>query len=207
MRQHTPESIAQAIVGREGGFVNDPDDPGGATKHGVTIYTMRALGIDLDKDGDVDINDVKLLTVNHAVDIFLRHYFRKPKIDMLPDCLQATVFDMQVNAGSNAIKILQRMCNKIKGSGNPIKADGQIGPRTLKKVRLCHNIIGNRIRDAYGAERRNYYFDLAERRPKSRKYVKRIDGGKAGWIKRAEEFMAPRYHLTDDQFKARVVHW
>ena len=34
------ESIADAIVAREGGFVNDPDDPGGATKHGVTIGTL-----------------------------------------------------------------------------------------------------------------------------------------------------------------------
>ena len=36
--------IAKEIVAREGGFVNDPDDPGGATKYGVTIHTMRRLG-------------------------------------------------------------------------------------------------------------------------------------------------------------------
>ena len=35
--------IAQDIVAREGGFVNDPDDPGGATKYGVTLGTMRTL--------------------------------------------------------------------------------------------------------------------------------------------------------------------
>jgi lysozyme family protein len=46
--------IAGDIVAREGGFVDDPDDPGGATKHGVTIHTMRRLGLDLDGDGDVD---------------------------------------------------------------------------------------------------------------------------------------------------------
>ena len=44
----TVRQIAHAIVAREGGFVNDPDDPGGATNHGVTIHTMRRLGIDLD---------------------------------------------------------------------------------------------------------------------------------------------------------------
>ena len=43
--------MACAIVAREGGYVNDPDDPGGATKHGVTIHTLRRLGIDLDGDG------------------------------------------------------------------------------------------------------------------------------------------------------------
>ena len=49
----TVEEIAKEIVGREGGFVNDLDDPGGATKHGVTIHTMRRLGLDLTGDGAV----------------------------------------------------------------------------------------------------------------------------------------------------------
>jgi lysozyme family protein len=44
---HSVESIAAEIVRREGGFVNDPADPGGATNHGVTIHTMRRLGLDL----------------------------------------------------------------------------------------------------------------------------------------------------------------
>ena len=37
--------IANEIVAREGGFVNDPADPGGATNHGVTLATLRRLGI------------------------------------------------------------------------------------------------------------------------------------------------------------------
>ena len=40
---HSVESIAAEIVRREGGYVNDPDDPGGATNHGVTLGTMRQL--------------------------------------------------------------------------------------------------------------------------------------------------------------------
>ena len=40
------KSIAAEIVRREGGYVNDPDDPGGATKHGVTLGTLRGLGLD-----------------------------------------------------------------------------------------------------------------------------------------------------------------
>ncbi len=92
--------IAQAIVGREGGYVNDPDDPGGgATNFGVTIHTMRGLGLDLDRDGDIDVRDVRLLRRDQAVDIFVQHYFHKPKLQQLPDALHATVFDMYVNAG------------------------------------------------------------------------------------------------------------
>ena len=40
---HSVESIAAEIVRREGGYVNDPDDPGGATKHGVTLNTLQGL--------------------------------------------------------------------------------------------------------------------------------------------------------------------
>ena len=59
---HSVESIAAEIVRREGGFVNDPDDPGGATNHGVTLATLRGLKADLTGDGRVDVADVKALT-------------------------------------------------------------------------------------------------------------------------------------------------
>ena len=58
----TVDQIAAEIVAREGGFVNDPDDPGGATKYGVTIGTLRRLGIDLNGDGRTGTDDLKLLT-------------------------------------------------------------------------------------------------------------------------------------------------
>ena len=51
--------IAENIVSREGGYVNDPDDPGGATNFGVTIGTMQRLGLDLTGDGKVTVADVR----------------------------------------------------------------------------------------------------------------------------------------------------
>jgi cyclohexanone monooxygenase len=99
----TVRDIAIEIVAREGGYVNDPDDPGGATKFGVTIHTMQRLGLDLDDDGDVDAVDVRQLTQAQAVDIFVRHYYERPLIADLPTGLQASVFDMYVNAGANAV--------------------------------------------------------------------------------------------------------
>ena len=70
--------IAEEIVAREGGFVNDPDDPGGATNHGVTIHTLRRLGIDVNRDTRIDEADVRALTRAQAVEIYVEHYFTRP---------------------------------------------------------------------------------------------------------------------------------
>jgi lysozyme family protein len=197
-------SIAKGIVAREGGYVNDPDDPGGATKYGVTIHTMRRLGLDLDRDGDVDARDVKLLTYDQAVEIFIEHYFERPRIAELPKVLHATVFDMYVNAGGNAVKILQRLLNEFQEN---VTVDGALGPKTIAAAQRAYQRAGHYLFNAYGIARRNYYFRLADRRAKSRKYARTRAGGKGGWIKRAEEFMDPRYHLSDAQFRERVSGW
>ncbi len=198
------EAIADEIILREGGYVNDPDDPGGATKYGVTIGTMRRLGMDLDRDGDIDAEDVKRLTRAQARQIFVDHYFHRPRIGELPEPLQASVFDMYVNAGSNAVKILQRLLNDM---GQRIAVDGGIGPQTLEAAQIAFAAAPGHLADAYGIARRNYYYALADRRPASRKYARTRAGGKGGWIKRAEEFISPRYHLSEAEHRARVSQW
>ncbi|MFW8593201.1 holin-associated N-acetylmuramidase [Cribrihabitans neustonicus] len=200
----TVREIADTIVVREGGFVNDPDDPGGATKHGVTLTTLRRLGLDLDGDGGVGIADLHRLSRAEAAEIFVRHYFEQPQINRLPECLQAPVFDMYVNAGSNAVRILQRLLIEM---GFKLAADGVIGPETAEAAARAAAVSEAVLRDAYGVARRNYYFRLADRRPASRKYARSRAGGKGGWIKRAEEFISPRYHLSSEQFAERTRAW
>jgi lysozyme family protein len=201
---HSVESIAAEIVRREGGYVDDPDDPGGATKHGVTIHTMRRLGLDLTGDGRVDAADVRALGSGQAAEIYLRHYFKEPHLDLLPAPLQASVFDMQVNAGANAVRILQRLCCAF---GFALKDDGVVGPVTSKAVAEAMAAAPEHLVDAYGIARRNYYYRLGDLRPASRKYARRRDGGKGGWIVRAEEFINPRFHLSEAEHAARVAAW
>ncbi|KUF12835.1 peptidoglycan-binding protein [Pseudoponticoccus marisrubri] len=196
--------MAEEIVAREGGYVNDPDDPGGATKHGVTIHTMRRLGLDLTGDGRVDAADVRRLSRAQAVEIFLQHYFMSPRIAELPEALHATVFDMYVNAGGNAVKILQRLLGEM---GEVVAVDGKIGPQTIGAAARAFAQAPDHMVDAYGIARRNYYFRLADRRPASRKYARTRAGGKGGWIRRAEEFISPRYHLSAAEFAERVAAW
>lgn len=198
------EDIAREIVRREGGFVNDPDDPGGATNFGVTIGTMRSLGMDLNKDGRIDVQDVRALTHAQAEQIFVEHYFRRPRLAELPVALQPSLFDMYVNAGTNAVKILQRLITRM---GFAATDDGIVGPRTIAAARAASEAAPNHLTDAYGIARRNYYYALADQRPASRKFARTKAGGKGGWITRAEEFIAPRYHLTEAQHRARVAAW
>ena len=197
-------AIADAIIAREGGYVNDPDDPGGATNFGVTVHTMRRLGLDLTGDGRVDAADVRRLSRDQARSIFIDGYFNAPRISELPSILHATVFDMQVNAGTWGVRLLQRLVTEM---GFPTADDGRIGPLTLAAVRAAARAAPEHIVDAYGIERRNYYYRLADRRPASRKYARRRDGGKGGWITRAEEFIAPRFHLSDDEHRRRTATW
>ena len=200
----TVTQIAAEIVAREGGYVNDPDDPGGATNFGVTLATLQRLGIDKTGDGRVDGADVRRRTEAQAVEIYLDHYFQRPGIGALPEAVQASVFDMYVNAGANAIKILQRLVTRM---GFPATDDGMIGPATIRAATQADLAAPGYFADAYGIARRNYYYALGDARPASRKFARSKAGGKGGWITRAEEFISAKYHLTAAEHRARVAKW
>ncbi len=196
----TVRHLAKEIVAREGGFVNDPDDPGGATNFGVTIHTLRRL-----RPGQqIGVAEVRALTREDAIEIYIEHYFARPRIAELPEPLWPTVFDMFVNAGANAVRILQRLLVQM---GLEVSVDGVIGPQTIAATHRAYDMAPAHLVDAYGIARRDYYYSLADRRPASRKFARRRDGGKGGWITRAEEFIAPRFHLTDAQHRARTGGW
>lgn len=198
------QDIAHEIVAREGGYVNDPADPGGPTKYGVTLATLRACGRDKTGDGKITAADVQALDRAEAVEIFLTRYFDRPGLGALPPVLQPVVFDMYVNAGVMAIKLLQRV---LRGRGHLVADDGLLGPKTLAATRAEIAKGATAFVDAYAVARRDFYYGLADARPASRKYARRKDGGKGGWITRAEEFLSPVLRLTPDQHRARIAQW
>ena len=192
--------IAQEILKAEGGFVNDPDDPGGLTNYGVALKTLKRLGHDLNKDGRVDIADLKQLSATQAVQIFVKDYFYKPRIDQLPHMLHAPMFDMYVNAGSHSVKVLQRTLILFEMG---ITVDGVIGPLTIAATQTAARCTPDHLVDAYGIERVNYYLSIADARPSLCKFSRTRCGNKSGWIKRAEKYMRPRFHLSPSVFQQK----
>lgn len=111
-------NLDQALVhllGNEGGFVDHPEDPGGATNFGITQRTARLNGY---------LGDMRNFTVSQAIEIYHKSYWAPIKADQLPDTLRFHVFDAAVNSGpTQAIKWLQRAAG--------VAEDGVIGPRTI----------------------------------------------------------------------------
>lgn len=134
------ESALGFVLGWEGGYVNDPDDRGGPTNHGVT---QRTFNYYRNKKG-LPPKSVKKITVGEVKDLYRTQYWNRVKGDKLPESLALTVFDFAVNSGPvRAIKHMQT-CLKVT-------ADGAIGPKTLDAVNktkdiyhLCNCIIDRR---------------------------------------------------------------
>lgn len=92
------------VEGRE--YTNDPNDPGGPTKIGVTLATARALGFDLDRDGDVDEEDVKLITEREARIAFETLYWNKIGADAMPAGVDILAADAAYHHGPGIIREL-----------------------------------------------------------------------------------------------------
>jgi hypothetical protein len=106
----------------EGGFCDNPDDPGGATNFGITKRTLEAfLG------HAVTVDDVRTMSSSTAIEIYRANYWNQMRCGDLPAGVDLMVFDFGVNSGSaTAIKALQGLVQ--------VAQDGAIGPVTLGAV-------------------------------------------------------------------------
>ncbi len=113
------------MLKHEGGFVNHPSDPGGATNKGITLATYRQY---VKKNGTVA--DLKAITDAQVAQVYKAHYWNAVRSDMLPSGVDYAVFDYAVNSGpGRAVKHLQ----KVLG----VTEDGIIGPMTLSAVKAA----------------------------------------------------------------------
>lgn len=131
------------ILKFEGGFVNDPADSGGATNKGVTIATWRQCGYDKDGDGDIDVQDLKLITNQDVRNRVLKpHYWDRWKADQIKSQRVANILvDWVWGSGANGIKIPQRLLG--------VAVDGIVGAKTLAAVNASDpDVLFDRIYQA-----------------------------------------------------------
>ena len=172
------DSSLDEILVSEGGFQNRPKDRGNYRPDGTLIGTNRGVTPNsLAEFKGVDPNtiteaDIKAVTEDEARQIFKQLYFDKPKLNQLPVNLQEAVFDMQVNSGRNAVRILQKLAGMSKD-----KRDGYVGPETLKALQGV-NITNEQYADA----RIEFYNNLVKSDPNQ--YGENL----AGWIARANKY-------------------
>ena len=152
------DEIIEVVLHHEGGYVNDPDDPGGETNFGIAKRSHP----------DVDIAN---LTKDGAKEIYKEHYWDRNKVESLSEDLRHIYFDMCVNQGrGRAVKILQQSAN---AKGAELKVDGGMGPKTIAAM---DGVELDRVR----AYRVKYYADLVTRKPDLEKFY-------FGWFRRALE--------------------
>ena len=163
------DSIAKFILSFEGGFVNDPVDRGGATNKGVTIATWRMQGYDKDGDGDIDVDDLKLISDADAIEVMRRCFWKRWRADEIKNQNLANILvDWIWCSGTPSITITQAMLG--------LKADGIVGKNTLAALnRQDPQVFFNRLK----ARRKQFYERIVEKRPSQVRFLK-------GWLRRLD---------------------
>ncbi|MCM8729524.1 glycoside hydrolase family 108 protein [Hephaestia sp. GCM10023244] len=169
----TIDDLIEAVIVREGGYVDDPADRGGATRWGITETVARQHGY---------AGQMRAFPRDEAAAIYRRLYWLRPRFDAVATrapALAAELFDTGVNMGpAVAVGFLQRALNALNRGARDypdLARDGAIGPRTLAALDalLAHRgrsgeaVLVKAI-EALQGER---YLHLAETRPANEAFV------------------------------------
>lgn len=148
------------IMKSEGGYVNDPKDPGGETKYGVCKRSYPN-------------EDIKNLSLDRAKEIYHRDFWAPYFYDKVSHSLAEKVFDTAINIGSKkAFKILQNSANKL---GAKLVVDGFIGSVSVEVIK---NLNEEALLKEFRIQQADYYKKLVVDNPNLNKFLK-------GWLNRA----------------------
>ncbi|MCS3602531.1 lysozyme family protein [Buttiauxella sp. BIGb0471] len=178
--------VINAVLEKEGNYVNHPNDSGGATRWGITEKTARDFGYS---------GDMKNFSREDAYTILEKNYWYLPgfnKIDKISPALAYELCDTGTNMGPVVgIKWLQRWLNAYNNQGAyypDIIVDGNIGPATLNALNA---FLLKRGKEGEGVmllslncSQGQHYLELAESRVKNESFI-------YGWMKERVSLAAP----------------
>lgn len=162
--------IIDEIIKVEGGFVDDPNDSGGATNYGITEAVARSFGY---------TGNMRDLPRETAFDIYAARYWDAVFADSIvevSESVTAEVVDTAVNMGvSRAGKFMQRALNVLNDRGrlySDITVDGKIGPATILALTSLVKVRGDAVLvKMLNCLQGAFYVELAERREKDERFI------------------------------------
>lgn len=163
------------VLRNEGGWVDNPADPGGATNKGITIATLRAYGPKL-LNIDPTISALKKLTDEQAGKIYKLEYWDPifgDEIQFQP--LANIICDFRVNAGYHANELLLKVLNNLGSNHSP---GGKLTRQVMESLNYHESA---EVYMEYKAGRIAYYRNLAQDHPVLRRFLR-------GWINRVNSF-------------------
>lgn len=173
--------------GLEGGYTNDPNDPGGATQFGISLRWLATLHSlkgphmegDLNGDGVIDIEDIRNMKREDAAALYKEEWWDKYRYSDITDQAIATkVFCTAINMGAGPANRLLQNALRAHGCGNLV-ADGQLGAATMQALRyVCAKESPLAVLSTYRALQAAYYDALIAHNPKLEKF-------RNGWHNRA----------------------
>jgi lysozyme family protein len=168
------EELIDALIDREGGYVNHPSDRGGPTNYGITEAVARAHGFS---------GSMRNLPRSEAAAIYKRLYWLRPRFDQVAKrsvAVASELFDSAVNMGpAVAATFLQRALsalNRERQDYADLVPDGRIGPATLAALDRFLELRGKKkgetvLLKALDALQGERYIRLAERRPANEAFL------------------------------------
>ena len=171
------ETALEETLKSEGGYVNDPDDPGGETYKGVARRSHPKwdgwVNIDMNKNkqGFPKNLDTDQDLYNKIKSLYQINYWDKVSGDKIENQdVAESIFDFAVNAGP-------RTASKLAQISVGAEPDGVIGPNTIAKI---NEDQPRAFLAVFALAKIGRYVDICQRRPKSRKYF-------YGWVRRTLE--------------------
>lgn len=147
------DSLIGRVLSHEGGYVNDPKDPGGETQWGISKQSYPNV-------------DIRSLKREQAIELYRRDFWQRVQGDKLPAAVAFQVLDAAVNHGiGNAVRWMQRAAG--------VADDGVIGPRTLAAISATSPAD---LVLLFNAERLDFYAKLGTFDRFGRGWTRRVAG-------------------------------